>query len=164
MAAGDGAASVSAQVTSSTDSGSTRYFNTEMLSLNIQGGGLPAGVMVRESPSKASLGRTSMTPNAGGGFAVDSFFDIFTEVSIDGGQTWNAALTPPATVGLAPYPFAPFTITCPSNITTTAIGPGGKIVNYTIPSIVFYPDCPFGPFTITCNPPSGTRSRSAPRR
>jgi hypothetical protein len=149
-------ASVQALVSSSMDSGATRYFNTEMLSLNIQGGGLPPGVMVRESPTRQSLGRTSMTPNPGGGYAMDSFFDIFTEVSVDGGQSWNPAVSEPAVVGLTPYPFAPFAITCPSNITTTATGPSGKVVNYTIPPIVFYPDCPFGPFTITCVPPSGS--------
>src|SRR5205085_933707 len=34
------------------DTSSTRFFDTEMLSLSLSGGGLPAGVMIRESPSK----------------------------------------------------------------------------------------------------------------
>ena len=147
-------ASVSALVRSSIDSGPTRYFDTEMLALNISGGGLPAGVMVRESPSKASLGRTSITPNLSGGFAIDSFFDIFTEVSVDGGQTWSAMVTSPADMGLAPYPLAAFRINCPSNMTVTASSPSGATVNYLVTYL--YPDCPFPPFTVTCTPPSGS--------
>ncbi len=63
------------------------FFDTEMLQLDLAGGTLPNGVMIRESPTRQSLGRTSMTPDASG-FVVNSFFDIFTELSIDGGQTW----------------------------------------------------------------------------
>ena len=48
----------------------------------------PAGVMVRESPSKASLGSTTVRAMPGG-YAIGSFFDIFTEVSLDGGATWS---------------------------------------------------------------------------
>ena len=98
-------ASVQAFVGSGQDSGNTRYFDTEMLSLNIAGGGLPAGVMVRESPSKASLGRTSIRQTGGGAgnspsYEVSSFFDIFTEISLDGGQTWSAQTSPPAQMSL----------------------------------------------------------------
>jgi hypothetical protein len=43
--------------------------------------------MIRESPTLASTGKTTERPGAGG-FYIDSFFDIFTELSLDGGQTW----------------------------------------------------------------------------
>lgn len=66
----------------------TRYFDTEMLSLSISGGTLPAGVHIRESPTKQSMGRTSIT-NVPTGYTIDSFFDIFTEVSLDGGANWS---------------------------------------------------------------------------
>jgi hypothetical protein len=63
-------------------------YDTEMLQLDIQGGQMPPGVMIRESPTKQSLGQIRMT-NAGGGlYHIDSFFDVFTELSIDGGQSW----------------------------------------------------------------------------
>jgi hypothetical protein len=81
-----------------TDTEGTSFFDTEMLQLDLAGGTLPAGVQLRESPTKASLGRTSLRPAAGGGggggaggFLVDSFFDIFTEVSLDGGGSWAPA-------------------------------------------------------------------------
>ena len=65
----------------------TGTFDTEMLSMSLSGG--PA--MIRESPSKASTGKTSIIPLGPGGsgpYHIDSFFDVFTELSLDGGQTW----------------------------------------------------------------------------
>ena len=65
-----------------------RGFDTEMLSLNLSGGTLPAGMMLRESPSRASVGHADDTSLGGGQFKIDSFFDVFTELSLDGGVTW----------------------------------------------------------------------------
>ncbi|MEX2307042.1 MAG: PEP-CTERM sorting domain-containing protein [Pirellulales bacterium] len=67
----------------------TGVFDTEMLSMSLTGG----GVMIRESPSRPSLGKTSIqdigTPGPPDGpYHIDSFFDVFTELSLDGGQTW----------------------------------------------------------------------------
>ncbi|MDP2209918.1 MAG: FG-GAP-like repeat-containing protein [Bacteroidota bacterium] len=75
------------------DVGGTRGFDTEMLMMNLSGGTLPGGVMVRESPTRASTGRTSVrtTPS---GYMFSSFFDIFTEISLDGGATWTPASEP----------------------------------------------------------------------
>jgi hypothetical protein len=64
-------------------------YQTEMLSLDIAGGDLPAGVMIRESPTLASTGQTTIKSLPGGGYTVDSFFDVFTEISLDDGQTWT---------------------------------------------------------------------------
>ena len=54
----------------------------------ITGGNLPGGAMLRESPTLHSTGQTTVRA-VSGGFMVSSFFDIFTELSIDGGQTWT---------------------------------------------------------------------------
>jgi hypothetical protein len=76
--------------------GYTRFFDTEMIAMNIVGGTLPPGFMVRESPTLASLGQTTITTiNTGGPYQIDSFFDVFTELSIDNGATWIPQ-TPPA--------------------------------------------------------------------
>jgi len=64
--------------------GPTRFFDTEMLQLDLVAG--PA--LIRESPTRPSLGRTSITDLGGGTWRIDSFFDVFTELSVDGGQTW----------------------------------------------------------------------------
>ncbi len=70
------------------DIGTTRYFDTEMLALNLSGGTLPAGVMLRESPTLQSVGKTTLTTLPDGTYQISSFFDVFTELSVDGGTTW----------------------------------------------------------------------------
>lgn len=68
------------------ESGPTRFFDTEMLQLDISGAG--GMLLIRESPTLPSLGRTDITDLGGGMWAIDSFFDVFTELSLDGGQSW----------------------------------------------------------------------------
>jgi hypothetical protein len=70
------------------DLGGTAYFDTELLSLEITGGELPPGVRIRESPTRPSMGATSLMPVAGGMQMIGSFFDVFTELSVDGGMTY----------------------------------------------------------------------------
>jgi hypothetical protein len=83
------------QLTLTTPPGSNpRGFDTEMLSLDISGGTLPAGMRVRESPSRASVGHTDDTSLGGGLFKIDSFFDVFVELSLDNGVTWVPSLQP----------------------------------------------------------------------
>jgi hypothetical protein len=65
----------------------TGTFQTEMLSMNLNVG----LVMIRESPTLASQGQTSITDLGGGRYQIDSFFDVFTELSMDGGNTWIPA-------------------------------------------------------------------------
>lgn len=86
-------ANTSVRVTHMTNAEGTRYLQTEMLQLDVSGGTLPPQVRVRESPVKASLGRTHIR-SSGGGVMVGSYFDIFTEVSLDNGQNWSPALCP----------------------------------------------------------------------
>ena len=59
-------------------------FDTEMQQLDLSG----SGVKIRESPTKASTGQTKIEDIGGGLFKITSFFDVFTELSLDGGQTW----------------------------------------------------------------------------
>ena len=147
-------ANVSVQVNSRSDldNGSTRFFDTEMLQLDISGGSLPGGIMVRESPSKASLGRTSVRTD-GSGYQISSFFDIFTEVSLDGGATWSPSVTAPGTMGLQTNaPGVAVNITCPSNITVTATGPAGAVVFYTVTASGRLQSAA----DVMANPPSGS--------
>jgi len=84
--------------------GGAVLYDTEMLMLDIAGGGLPPGVMIRESPTLPSPGRHSIEPLAGGGFWIDSFFDVFTELSVDGGGTWMPQVQGPTRLELTPEP------------------------------------------------------------
>jgi len=70
----------------------TGSWDTEMVSMSLSGSiaGGPT-VLVRENPQLASSGRTTITDLGGGMFNVDSFFDVFTEISVDGGVNWTPA-------------------------------------------------------------------------
>ncbi|MBI1803007.1 MAG: T9SS type A sorting domain-containing protein [Ignavibacteriae bacterium] len=108
-------ASVVVQVSSNPaqDIGNTRAFDTEMLQLNISGGSLPPGVMVRESPTLQSLGKTHVTFEDATHYKIDSFFDIFTELSVDGGATWMPATNGSAHMALQGDPKPPIVTTSP---------------------------------------------------
>ncbi len=64
--------------------GSTGTFEIEITALDLVG---PA-VRIRESPTRQSFGQTQVTDLGAGDFRIDSFFDIFTELSLDNGQNW----------------------------------------------------------------------------
>lgn len=71
----------------------TRLVDIEILQMSLTGGNLPVGTLIRESPTLASTGQTRLT-DLGGQFQIDSFFDVFTELSIDNGQTWAPSSSP----------------------------------------------------------------------
>jgi hypothetical protein len=82
-----------------TPSNETGTFPTEMTALNLALG----PIMIRESPTLASTGQVTIAPIGGGMYHIDSFFDIFTEISLDGGATWDPSAGP-THVTLAPVP------------------------------------------------------------
>ncbi len=66
-------------------SGCVGCWQTEMVSLDLSGqapGGPP--IIVRLAPGQPSLGEIQATDLPDGTFRIDSFFDVFTEISIDG--------------------------------------------------------------------------------
>ena len=83
----------SAKITGLLDAPPLHTYATEMLALNL--GGLPSGAMIRESPTLASPGgHTIKDTTPSGPYTIDSFFDVFTELSLDGGATWTPATGP----------------------------------------------------------------------
>lgn len=68
-------------------------YDAEMVELDVANGTLPAGCMIRESPTQASTGPTTCRDVAWG-YLCDSFFDIFTDISLDHGQHWAPSQTP----------------------------------------------------------------------
>src|SRR5262249_4837746 len=117
---------------------------------SLSGGTLPGGVMVRESPTKASLGRTSVRTTASD-YRIGSFFDVFTELSTDGGVTWSPSITQPGTMGLSGNTPTPIIVNCSSNIEGTARSAAGAVVTYISSASG---GCP--PVNVVCNPPSGS--------
>lgn len=72
------------------DSGWSVY-QTEITSLDMPIEHFPPEVIFRESPYEASLGQYKIfTPSLDGYGTMESFFDIWLELSIDGGQTWSS--------------------------------------------------------------------------
>ena len=64
-----------------------------MTQLDISGGTLPAGMVLRESPTLKSLGRATKRL-INGGYRISSFHNIYLEISLNNGAT-TVALTQP---------------------------------------------------------------------
>ena len=75
-----------------------RQCDVELLALDVFFSGGPLPVMIRESPMLRSTGGAIIQDlgggggGGGGGYHIDSFFDVFTELSLDGGQTWAPSI------------------------------------------------------------------------
>jgi hypothetical protein len=78
------------KIHNNTGTGSTSFFDTEMLQLSLQGNGPFGPFMIRESPTKQSLGRHTIRSDPRG-FRISSFFDVFLELSTNGGENWIPA-------------------------------------------------------------------------
>ena len=74
--------------------GTSLFFDTEMLSLNLSGGTLPAGVRLRESPTRQSLGRATARFAENGTTLASSFFDVQLEVSSNSGASFVSNSAP----------------------------------------------------------------------
>jgi hypothetical protein len=84
-----GTAACSVSVEYDHSEGNKDFFTTEMIQLDITG--LPFGFIVRESPTLPSVGVTTIRP-VPGGYMISSYFDIYTEMSPDGGTIWFPSL------------------------------------------------------------------------
>lgn len=81
-----------------------RPVSLELLAMDLSGVPIPGGVLARESPATASPGQAMVHEGPPGTFTIDSFFDVFTEISLDGGQSW---LPPSGSQHLALIPGPP---------------------------------------------------------
>jgi len=81
---------ISNTTTSATGTAGTNTFDTEMLQLDLSGVSAFGPFMLRESPTKQSLGKHTIRSDPRG-FRISSFFDVFLELSTDGGASWIPA-------------------------------------------------------------------------
>ncbi|HOC57374.1 MAG TPA: Ig-like domain repeat protein [Verrucomicrobiota bacterium] len=72
-----------------------QMYDAELLQLETTGGGTMIGPMLRESPVLSSPGATRIELQISGLTTISSFFDVFTEVSLDHGLTWRPATNGP---------------------------------------------------------------------
>ena len=70
-----------------------RELAIELLALDLSNTSLSGATRLRESPTLASSGHATITEGPPGQFHIDSFFDVFFELSVDGGQTWLPTLS-----------------------------------------------------------------------
>ena len=63
----------------------TGSWDTEILSMSLSGDVGGVSIEIRESRGLPSPGHTTITDLGGGQYQIDSFFDVYTELSIDGG-------------------------------------------------------------------------------
>ncbi len=77
-------------------------WQTEMVALSLVGQ-IPGGptIEIRESPSLPSPGEIVVSDLPDGTFQVDSFFDVFTEISVDGGPFASATSSTRIVMGAA---------------------------------------------------------------
>ncbi len=94
----------------SEDTADTRFFDTELLLFRVSPGPTLAGIMLRESPTLPSKGKTTVqtvpSPTGPGTYRIGSYFDVFTEVSLDNGTTWSPVVNP-THLELNPQPLPP---------------------------------------------------------
>ncbi len=64
-------------------------FGEVMNSMLLTGTVAGAGVEIRMDPTAGASGMTTTTDLGGGLFRINSFFDVFTDISLDGGETWT---------------------------------------------------------------------------
>jgi hypothetical protein len=89
----------------------TGTFPVEMVGMSLSGEGTtPPSVRIRESPTLPSVGQTRITDIGGGQYHIDSFFDVFTELSFDGGTNWLPSVGS-TRVNLVPEPSSALLVT-----------------------------------------------------
>jgi T5SS/PEP-CTERM-associated repeat protein len=113
------------------DQGSGRQFASEMLAMTLSGGSLPSGFLIRESPIRASLGTATDAALVSGSHRISSFFDVFTELSTDGGQSWLPALGESAEFWLTAPPIEYSWTATPGGMFSTSFNwdPAGVPIN-----------------------------------
>lgn len=72
----------------------TRTFDTELISFELQGTGAISHILVREGANAPSSGMTTITALSGGRSRVETYYDVWLDISLDGGATWTPADNP----------------------------------------------------------------------
>jgi len=70
---------------------STRHYVTELLAIEFSGAHFPPNISVRESTARRSAGNMAVTRDRGGRRRIQSLYQVWLELSTDGGTTWHQA-------------------------------------------------------------------------
>lgn len=66
-------------------------YATELTAIDFRGDDFPSGVLLRESPARASIGRAELLAGADGTYRIGAAFSVWLEISTDGGRSWHLA-------------------------------------------------------------------------
>jgi PEP-CTERM motif len=78
---------------SNNDPAGTGTFATELTQLELSGEGAFGAFYLRASPDHASVGQTTVMETGSGGYSIDSYFDVWPEISFDDAN-WYATNYP----------------------------------------------------------------------
>ena len=86
------------KLTHSSTSGPIRVYDTELLAMNVETDTtiLPLKIKIRESPTFVSPGVITLSDIGSGNYRLMSCFDVYAELSLDDGQSWQATDEPRA--------------------------------------------------------------------
>ena len=100
--------------------------DTELVAMDLSGLSPLGAVRLRESPTRPSTGR--MVQQAPGvDFPADSFFDVFFDITWDGGQTWTPLPQPvPIETAITAIPPILAHYNSPPTLAVPVPGPGGQ--------------------------------------
>jgi len=145
-----GYADVTESVTHTSSSEGIEYYNTQIMDMNLMCWSLDTAmthIFIRRNTVHPSTGIMQIRP-AGERFRIDSFFDVFTELSIDWGGTWMpqdhistcmeiGQILPPETREIGGMVFGPGLTSCYDAQQTITVGgiccpvevmPGGDLL------------------------------------
>jgi hypothetical protein len=111
-----------------TDGDGRMEIETELLSMDLSGMSPNGPLLMRESPTRLSLGRI-VQQAPGVDYPADSFFDVFFELSLNGGNTWIPVDQPVRmqTVIQAIPPILAYYQSAPS-LAIPIVGSGGQLI------------------------------------
>ncbi len=79
------------RITSRGGRGATTFYDTELIGVAFSGADFPAGVSVRESPRRRSIGTASISRTRQGEYRIQSSYEVWLEVTVDRGRSWHLA-------------------------------------------------------------------------
>jgi len=68
-----------------------RHFATELLAIEFTGADFPPHVSIRESAARRSAGTMTIDPDNKGGYRIRSLYQVWLDITVDGGRTWHQA-------------------------------------------------------------------------
>lgn len=87
-------ANLTVKVTYASTTGTARSYDAEILQFDAAKDSAAVKITLRESPTLFSGGSIIVTPSGSGTFYMSSFFDLYTELSVDYGANWTVSTSP----------------------------------------------------------------------